>query len=97
MHIGYRWESRKEGEHWEDKDVDGWTISKVQALNKAKHAQNNYTCLTHIIAIIRESVTKTGLCGPTLRILLLHFHVMWHLRVQLQPFFPASVGCPSTF
>jgi hypothetical protein len=28
MHIGYWWESQKEGDHLEDKDVDGWTILK---------------------------------------------------------------------
>jgi hypothetical protein len=26
MHVGYWWESRKEGDHWEDQDVGGWTI-----------------------------------------------------------------------
>jgi hypothetical protein len=26
MHIGYWWESQKD--HWEDQDVDGWTILK---------------------------------------------------------------------
>jgi hypothetical protein len=28
MHIGYWWESRKEGDHWEDQDVRGWTVLK---------------------------------------------------------------------
>jgi hypothetical protein len=28
MHIGYWWESQKGRDHWEDKDVGGWTISK---------------------------------------------------------------------
>jgi hypothetical protein len=28
MLIGYWWESQKEGDHWEDHDVSGWTISK---------------------------------------------------------------------
>jgi hypothetical protein len=28
MHIGYRWESQKERDHWEDHDVGGWTILK---------------------------------------------------------------------
>jgi hypothetical protein len=28
MHIGYWWESQKEKGHWEDQDVDGWTILK---------------------------------------------------------------------
>jgi hypothetical protein len=28
MHIGYWWESRKEGDHWEDHDIGGWTILK---------------------------------------------------------------------
>jgi hypothetical protein len=28
MHIGYWWESRKEGDHWEDQNVGGWTILK---------------------------------------------------------------------
>jgi hypothetical protein len=27
-HTGYWWESQKEGDHWEDQDVDGWTILK---------------------------------------------------------------------
>jgi hypothetical protein len=28
MNIEYWWESRKEGDHWEDQDVGGWTILK---------------------------------------------------------------------
>jgi hypothetical protein len=28
MDIGYWWESQKVRDHWEDKDVDGWTILK---------------------------------------------------------------------
>jgi hypothetical protein len=28
MHIGYWLESQKERDHWEDRDVDGWTILK---------------------------------------------------------------------
>jgi hypothetical protein len=28
MHIGFLWESQKEGDHWEDQDVGGWTILK---------------------------------------------------------------------
>jgi hypothetical protein len=28
MHIGYWWGSQKEGDHWEDQDVGGWTILK---------------------------------------------------------------------
>jgi hypothetical protein len=28
LHIGYWWESQKERYHWEDQDVDGWTILK---------------------------------------------------------------------
>jgi hypothetical protein len=28
MHVGYRWESQKERDHWEDQDVGGWTILK---------------------------------------------------------------------
>jgi hypothetical protein len=28
MHIVYWWESRKEGDHWEDQDVGGWAILK---------------------------------------------------------------------
>jgi hypothetical protein len=28
IHIGYWWESRKEGDHWEDQGVGGWTILK---------------------------------------------------------------------
>jgi hypothetical protein len=28
MHIGYRWESQKERDHWENQDVGGWTILK---------------------------------------------------------------------
>jgi hypothetical protein len=27
-HIGYWWENQKEGDHWEDQDVGGWTILK---------------------------------------------------------------------
>jgi hypothetical protein len=27
MHIGY-WENHKERDHWENQDVDGWTILK---------------------------------------------------------------------
>jgi hypothetical protein len=28
MHVEYWWESQKERDHWEDQDVDGWTILK---------------------------------------------------------------------
>jgi hypothetical protein len=28
MHVGYWWESQKERDHGEDKDVGGWTILK---------------------------------------------------------------------
>jgi hypothetical protein len=28
MHIGYWWESQKEGDNYEDQDVDGWIILK---------------------------------------------------------------------
>jgi hypothetical protein len=28
MHIEYCWVSQKERDHWEDQDVDGWTILK---------------------------------------------------------------------
>jgi hypothetical protein len=30
MHIGYWWGSQKEGDHYEDQDVDGWTILKYR-------------------------------------------------------------------
>jgi hypothetical protein len=26
MHIGYWWESQKEGDHWEDQDVGGLAV-----------------------------------------------------------------------
>jgi hypothetical protein len=29
MHVGYCWESRKEGDHWEDQDVGGCTIYRM--------------------------------------------------------------------
>jgi hypothetical protein len=29
MHVGYCWESQKERDHWEDEDVNGWTILKL--------------------------------------------------------------------
>jgi hypothetical protein len=28
MHIEYLWESQNERDHWEDKDIGGWTILK---------------------------------------------------------------------
>jgi hypothetical protein len=28
MHVGYWWENQKERDHWEDQDVDEWTILK---------------------------------------------------------------------
>jgi hypothetical protein len=28
MHIGYCWESQKEGDHWEDQDIGGDNIKK---------------------------------------------------------------------
>jgi hypothetical protein len=28
-HLGYWWESQKERDYWEDKDVGGWTIIKL--------------------------------------------------------------------
>jgi hypothetical protein len=28
MHIGYWWESQKERDHYQDRDVDEWTILK---------------------------------------------------------------------
>jgi hypothetical protein len=30
MHIGYWWESRKEGDHWEDRDVGGWGVDNIK-------------------------------------------------------------------
>jgi hypothetical protein len=27
-HVGYWWESQKKRDHWEDRDVRGWTILK---------------------------------------------------------------------
>jgi hypothetical protein len=32
MHIGYWWESRKEGDHWGDQDVGGWTIMDLREI-----------------------------------------------------------------
>jgi hypothetical protein len=29
MHIGHWREIQKEGDHWEDQDVGGWTILKI--------------------------------------------------------------------
>jgi hypothetical protein len=29
MHVGYCWKIKKEGDHWEDQDVGGWTILKI--------------------------------------------------------------------
>jgi hypothetical protein len=29
MHIGYWWESQKVRDHWEDLDLGGWTIIKM--------------------------------------------------------------------
>jgi hypothetical protein len=26
MHVGYWWESQKEGDRWEEQDVGGWEI-----------------------------------------------------------------------
>jgi hypothetical protein len=28
MHIGHWWESQNKSDHWEDQDVDGWTMLK---------------------------------------------------------------------
>jgi hypothetical protein len=28
IHIRYWWESQKVRDHWEDQDIDGWTILK---------------------------------------------------------------------
>jgi hypothetical protein len=28
MHVGYWWEIQKERDHWEDQEVDVWTILK---------------------------------------------------------------------
>jgi hypothetical protein len=28
MRIGYLWESQKERDHYEDKDIGGWTVLK---------------------------------------------------------------------
>jgi hypothetical protein len=32
MHIGYWWESQKERDHWEDENVGGWTILKMDLI-----------------------------------------------------------------
>jgi hypothetical protein len=29
MHVGYWWENQKERDHFEDKDVDGWSNIKI--------------------------------------------------------------------
>jgi hypothetical protein len=26
MYVGYLWENQKERDHWEDRDIGGWTI-----------------------------------------------------------------------
>jgi hypothetical protein len=28
MLVGYWWKRKKEGDHWKDQDIGGWTISK---------------------------------------------------------------------
>jgi hypothetical protein len=28
MHVGYWWENQKEKDHWDDRDLGGWTIAK---------------------------------------------------------------------
>jgi hypothetical protein len=28
IHVGYWWESQKEGDHYEDQDIVGWVILK---------------------------------------------------------------------
>jgi hypothetical protein len=28
LHVGYWWDIQKERDHWEDQDVDAWTILK---------------------------------------------------------------------
>jgi hypothetical protein len=32
MHIGYWWESRKKGDHWEDQDIGGWIILALREI-----------------------------------------------------------------
>jgi hypothetical protein len=45
MHIGYWWESQKEGDHWEGEDIDGWIIIKYLKRDRIRrYGMAQYRC-----------------------------------------------------
>jgi hypothetical protein len=56
MLIGYRWESQKERDHWQDLDVRGWTILGWDGVDWIDMAQDRNHWRAHVNTVLNLQV-----------------------------------------